>query len=221
LKTDSGAAIPRDCSHLRQDCMIDAIFLDRDGTLNVERADYVKAINELEMLPGALAALCRLSALTVPIIVITNQSVIGRGIVDRAAVDAIHDHLRARVRAGGGRLDAFYVCPHHPAARCTCRKPQPGLLLAAAADFQLDLTRCIFVGDSITDYQAARAVSCQPVLVRTGRQARQLVQLAEDDPSVVLMDDLGAAVDWIDARWVRDAEGDPRMCSLTSGRHTL
>ncbi|HAJ36024.1 MAG TPA: D-glycero-beta-D-manno-heptose-1,7-bisphosphate 7-phosphatase [Chloroflexi bacterium] len=177
--------------------MIDAIFLDRDGTLNVERADYVKSIDELVLLPGALAALGSLSALTVPIILITNQSVIGRGIVDQAAVDAIHAHLHTQVRASGGRLDAIYVCPHHPDAHCGCRKPQPGMLLAAAADFQLDLARCVFIGDSLSDYAAARAVGCQPVLVRTGRQMRQLEQLADSDPSVILMDDLRAAAAWL------------------------
>lgn len=177
--------------------MIDAIFLDRDGTLNVERADYVKSVDELVLLPGAVAALGSLSAFTVPIILITNQSVIGRGIVDRATVDAIHAHLRTQVRAGGGRLDAIYVCPHHPDAHCGCRKPQPGMLLAAAADFQLDLTRCIFIGDSLSDYAAARAVGCQPVLVRTGRQAQQLEQLADSDPNVILMNDLHAVAAWL------------------------
>lgn len=185
--------------------MIDAIFLDRDGTLNVERADYVKSIDELVLLPGALDALGSLSSLAVPIIVITNQSVIGRGIIDKAVIDLIHDYLRALVCASGGRIDAFYVCPHHPTERCACRKPQPGLLLAAAADFQLDLARCVFVGDSVTDYAAARAAGCQPVLVRTGRQAHQLAQLAEDDPSVVLVNDLSAAVNWIEAYRADDA----------------
>jgi D-glycero-D-manno-heptose 1,7-bisphosphate phosphatase len=184
--------------------MIDAILLDRDGTLNVERADYVKSIDELVLLPGALDALGRLSTLAIPIIVITNQSAIGRGIVDRRAIDAIHDHLRALVRADGGRIDAFYVCPHHPVERCACRKPQSGLLLAAAADFHLDLTHCIFVGDSVTDYAAARAAGCQSVLVRTGRQAHQLAQLAEDDPSVVLVNDLSAVVNWIEAHQAGD-----------------
>jgi len=177
--------------------MIDAIFLDRDGTLNVERADYVKSIAELVLLPGALAALKALSALAVPIILVTNQSVIGRGIVDQATVDAIHAHLRTQARASGGRIDAIYVCPHHPDAHCHCRKPQPGLLLAAAADFQLDLTRCIFVGDSLTDYAAAQAAGCQPVLVRTGRQAQQLEQLADRDPNVILMNDLRAVAAWL------------------------
>lgn len=179
--------------------MIDAIFLDRDGTLNVERADYVKSIDELVLLPGALDALGVLSSLAVPIILITNQSVIGRGVVDQATVDAIHDYLRAQVRAHGGRLDAIYVCPHHPDAHCQCRKPQPGLLLAAAADFRLDLTRCIFIGDSLADYAAAQAAGCLPVLVRTGRQMRQLDELADRDPRVILKDDLRTAAAWLTA----------------------
>lgn len=180
--------------------MIDAIFLDRDGTLNVERADYVKSIDELVLLPGALAALSALSTLAVPIILITNQSVIGRGIVDQATVDAIHAHLCAQVRASGGRIDAIYVCPHHPDAGCHCRKPRPGMLLAAAADFQLDLTRCIFVGDSLTDYAAAQATGCRPILVRTGRQAQLLEALAAKDAGVLLVDDLGAAAAWLQRR---------------------
>ncbi len=187
--------------------MIDAIFLDRDGTLNVERADYVKSIDELVLLPGALDALGMLSTLAVPIILITNQSVIGRGIIERATMDAIHDHLRALVHAHGGRLDAIYVCPHHPDAHCQCRKPQPGLLLAAAADFQLDLTRCIFVGDSLTDYAAAQAAGCQSILVRTGRQMQQLDELADRDPRVILKNDLRAVAAWLMAQKLTDVEG--------------
>jgi len=184
--------------------MIDAIFLDRDGTLNVERADYVKTIDELVLLPGAFAALGRLATLGVPIILVTNQSVIGRGIADRATIDAIHTHLRAVVAAHGGRIDAIYLCPHHPAEHCTCRKPRPGLLLAAAMDYALDLTRCVFIGDSVSDYVAAIAAGCQPMLVRTGRQAHALPQLVEADPSVVLVDDLTAAIDWL---WTHGLNG--------------
>lgn len=181
--------------------MIDAIFLDRDGTINVERADYVKSIDEFVLLPGALAALGSLATLSVPIIVVTNQSVIGRGIVTRTAVDAIHAHLCSVVRAVGGRIDAIYLCPHHPAMRCTCRKPNPGLLVAAAADFHLDLTHCVFIGDSVTDFSAARTVGCRPVLLRTGRQAEEVARLAVADPTVALMDDLPAAVNWLMERW--------------------
>ena len=187
--------------------MIDAIFLDRDGTLNVERADYVKTIDELVLLPGALAALGNLATLGVPIILVTNQSVIGRGIVDRAAIAAIHAHLQAVVAAHGGRIDAIYLCPHHPAEHCACRKPKPGLLLAAAADYGLDLARCVFIGDSLTDLEAARTAGCQPLLVRTGRQAYALTQLAEADPSMALVDDLTAAVNWLWAHVQNDMHG--------------
>ncbi|MBE2239259.1 MAG: D-glycero-beta-D-manno-heptose 1,7-bisphosphate 7-phosphatase [Caldilineaceae bacterium] len=180
--------------------MIDAIFLDRDGTINVERSDYVKSNREFVLLPGALESLGRLATLTVPIIIVTNQSVIGRGIVSRTEIDAIHETMRSLVRAAGGRIDAVYLCPHHPEARCTCRKPRPGLLLAAAADHQLDLTRCVLIGDSVTDLEAARAVGCRPVMVRTGRQAQALARLAEADETVVLVDDLTKAVDLLYAR---------------------
>jgi D-glycero-D-manno-heptose 1,7-bisphosphate phosphatase len=180
--------------------MIDAIFLDRDGTINVERSDYVKSNREFVLLPGALESLGRLATLTVPIIIVTNQSVIGRGIVSRTEIDAIHETMQSLVRAAGGRIDAVYLCPHHPEARCTCRKPRPGLLLAAAADHQLDLTRCVLIGDSVTDLEAARAVGCRPVMVRTGRQAQALARLAEADETVVLVDDLTKAVDLLYAR---------------------
>ena len=181
--------------------MIDAILLDRDGTINVERADYVKSIDEFVLLSGALAALGSLAALPVPIIVVTNQSVIGRGIVTRAAVDAIHAHMCSVVSAAGGRIDAVYLCPHHPAAHCACRKPNPGLLVAAAADFQVDLARCVFIGDSVTDFAAAQAVGCHAVLLRTGRQAEEVARLAEVNQAVVLMDNLPAAVNWLVGQW--------------------
>jgi D-glycero-D-manno-heptose 1,7-bisphosphate phosphatase len=151
-----------------------AIFLDRDGTINRERADYVKSWQEYEWLPGALNALAALAQLDVPILVVTNQSVIGRGILDASALQAIHAQVRAEALAAGGRLDDFLICPHGPADQCACRKPKPGLLLEAAARYNLDLGRCVFVGDSITDMQAAQAAGCAWLLVRTGRQGATL-----------------------------------------------
>jgi D-glycero-D-manno-heptose 1,7-bisphosphate phosphatase len=149
---------------------IHAILLDRDGVINRERADYVKSWDEFEFLPGALAALQRLAQLKWPILVITNQSAIGRNLVTVDDVDEIHRQLSAAVADAGGRIDAFYICPHHPAAGCACRKPQPGLLIQAATAFHLKLARCIFIGDSYTDYQAANAAGCHCMLVNSGRQ---------------------------------------------------
>jgi D-glycero-D-manno-heptose 1,7-bisphosphate phosphatase len=177
---------------------VEAVFLDRDGTLNVERADYVKSIEELVLLPGVLDALARLATFNLPVILITNQSAIGRGLVSHRQMERIHRHLRALVQAARGRIDAIYVCPHHPDAGCECRKPRPGLLLTAANEWRLDLARCVFIGDSMADLQAARAAGCRPLLVRTGRQAQHLAELANCDPGFVLVDDLSAAVDWID-----------------------
>lgn len=177
--------------------MFEAVFIDRDGTVNVERSDYVKTLDEFELLPGAVEALARLSALAIPVIIITNQSAIGRGITSAARIDAIHAGLAQRVADAGGRIDAVYVCPHHPEARCSCRKPKPGLLLRAAADFGINLCNSVFIGDSVTDLGAAKAAGCAPILVRTGLQAQQVAELAKVDASMILMDDLTEAVSWL------------------------
>lgn len=190
-------------THLRVQRPIEAVFLDRDGTLNVERADYVKSVEELVLLPGALEALARLATLNLPVILVTNQSAIGRGIVSYHQVEQIHAHLRSLVQAAQGRIDAVYLCPHHPDAGCDCRKPKPGLLRKAADAWQLDLARCVLIGDSMADLQAARAAGCRPILVRTGRQAQSLAELADHDPGLVLVEDLSAAVDRIE-RWMRN-----------------
>jgi D-glycero-D-manno-heptose 1,7-bisphosphate phosphatase len=184
---------------------LQAVFLDRDGTINWERADYVKSWEEYEWLPGALAALCALAELHVPIFVVTNQSIVGRGILDTSALQAIHARVRAEVSAAGGRLDDFFICPHAPADQCGCRKPKPGLLLEAAARYQLDLERCVFVGDSISDMQAAQAAGCAWLLVRTGRQGATLdALLAACDTECVASRDAGSAVGAIYGQVVED-----------------
>lgn len=171
-----------------------AVFLDRDGVINRERADYVKCWHEVEILPGALDAIAQLAALGCPILVITNQSAIGRGIVTADEVDAIHRRLRDTVKAHGGRIDAFYVCPHHPDAGCDCRKPKPGLLLQAAEEHALDLRSCIFVGDSWTDREAAQSVGCESILVESGRLGEFISERARGDGAVRTAIDLPGAV---------------------------
>jgi D-glycero-D-manno-heptose 1,7-bisphosphate phosphatase len=114
--------------------------------------------------------------------------------------------VQAQAATAGGRLDAFFVCPHAPADHCHCRKPQPGLLLAAAQQYNLDLSRCVFVGDSLTDMQAAEAAGCMWLLVRTGRQGSQLdamVASSHDESFFAqVIDDLAAAVKLIAAAGV-------------------
>ena len=176
------------------------ILLDRDGVLNRERADYVKCWAEFEWLPGVLPALRELAECGLPIIVITNQSVIGRGITTQATIEAIHQRAKGEIEAAGGRIDDFFLCPHHPDAHCDCRKPKPGLLHQAAAKYQLALADSFFIGDAITDYQAAQTAGCQSILVESGRQGRtlrrqvqwQATQTASSTPPVVA--NLAAAV---------------------------
>jgi D-glycero-D-manno-heptose 1,7-bisphosphate phosphatase len=178
---------------------MEAIFLDRDGVINRERSDYVKSWQEFEFLPGSLDALELLAQLDLPIVVITNQSVIGRGIVDRRVVDDIHDKMLSRVNSHGGRIDRVFVCPHHPNAGCECRKPRPGLLFQAQAVFHLDLSKCVFVGDSVTDFLAARAVGCRSILVQSGRQGARLDDLVPDGSPPLIVPDLMAAAKTIAA----------------------
>ncbi len=184
-------------SHLGRSRGVGAVFLDRDGVINRERSDYVKHWDEFEFLPGALEALRRLADLRWPILVITNQSAIGRGLVTSMAVDDIHQRMTAAVAAAGGRIDRVFVCPHHPDAGCSCRKPCPGLLLQAADMLGLHLPDCYLVGDAPGDLLAARAAACRPVLVQTGLAAASLPRFLEDDPAVPLLPDLAAAVDAI------------------------
>lgn len=180
-----------------------AILLDRDGVINTERADYVKEWREFNFLPGVLHALQRLAVLDIPIVVITNQSAIGRGIVQHTTVTEIHHELAQEVKNAGGRIDAFFVCPHHPADGCLCRKPKPGLLLQAAEQFGFSLEEARFIGDSVTDFAAAQAAGCRSILVRSGRQGASLDKLFIDavlPPSLLtppIVADLAAAVDLI------------------------
>lgn len=178
-----------------------AILLDRDGVINRERADYVKSWQEFEFLPGVLPALQRLATLAIPLVVITNQSGIGRGIIEPMVVTEIHERLRVVVALAGGRIDGFLICPHHPDANCACRKPQPGLLFQAAHTFTFSLAEAVFIGDAITDYKAACAAGCQSILVRSGRQGATLDRFFMDavlPPPIVA--DLGSAVDLLFAR---------------------
>jgi D-glycero-D-manno-heptose 1,7-bisphosphate phosphatase len=141
------------------------VLLDRDGVINRLRPDHVKRWDELELLPGALEALARLNRGGCEVVVITNQSSIGRGLVSGEQVDEIHRRLRAVVEEAGGRIRAFLVCPHHPSAGCPCRKPAPGLLLRARDELGIDLDQAVLVGDQLSDVDAARAAGCRAIMI--------------------------------------------------------
>ncbi len=152
-----------------------AIFLDRDGVICENRTDHVKTWHEFRFIPGAKESLAALSRLGLPIVVITNQAAINRGMTTAAAVEDIHRRMVAEVRAFGGRIDRVLYCPHRPDEHCNCRKPEPGMLLRAAAELNIDLTQSYMVGDALTDMQAGLRVGADAILVLSGRGFRQLL----------------------------------------------
>lgn len=181
-----------------------AILLDRDGVINVNRRDHVKCWDEFHFQPGVLPALLELTRLRMPIVVITNQAVVERGIISAAELDAIHQRMRAAIERVGARLDGIIYCPHDSHTQCGCRKPEPGMILEAASRFDLDLRRTVFVGDACTDVEAGRQAHCRTILVLTGRgveSARQLASLRSPLPDAVV-EDLPHAVPLI-SRFVR------------------
>lgn len=175
-----------------------AVFLDRDGVINFNRDDYVKSWAEFHFLPGVLTALKRLAASPFSVIVITNQSAVGRGLLRVHDLEQIHTNMTQFIQSYGGRIDRIFYCPHHPEDGCNCRKPKPGLLIQAAHNLNIDLGRSYLVGDAVSDIQAGFAAGCTPLLVLTGRGAaasQALTWPCEDRCKVV--SDLSAAVDWI------------------------
>jgi D-glycero-D-manno-heptose 1,7-bisphosphate phosphatase len=150
--------------------LLPAVFLDRDGVIIENNPDYVRSLAEAHFIPGAVEALARLHRARPDwrIVIATNQSAVGRGLISLETVEAINAHVLQRVTAAGGRIDGVYVCPHHPDENCPCRKPAPGMLLQAAEEWGIDLSQSVMIGDALTDVQAALAAGVTPILVRTG-----------------------------------------------------
>lgn len=153
-----------------------AVFLDRDGVIIENRANYVRSWADVAIYDQALEALAYISRYPLKIVIITNQSVIGRGLISLATAVEINAHLVDEIRKAGGRVDGVFVCPHSPEDYCTCRKPKPGLFFQAAQELSLDLPHSILVGDALSDIKAGRAAGLeQSILVRTGLGSQQLL----------------------------------------------
>ena len=172
------------------------VILDRDGTINEDRDDYVKSAEEWVALPGALEAIARLNQAGWHTVVATNQSGIGRGLFDMATLNAMHVKMNQLLHKLGGRIDAVFFCPHTPQDHCACRKPQPGLLEQIGERYGIDLDGVPAVGDSLRDLQAGLAAGCSPHFVRSGKGARldeaALAELLEQVPGTQVHADLAA-----------------------------
>jgi D-glycero-D-manno-heptose 1,7-bisphosphate phosphatase len=148
------------------------VILDRDGTINYDSDKYVKSPAEWRAIPGSLEAIARLTQADYRIVVATNQSGLARGLFDTRTLFAIHETLLQALSQLGGRIDAFFFCPHAAEAGCPCRKPQPGMLLEVARRFNVALDDVYMVGDAQRDLEAAAAAGAKPVLVLTGKGER-------------------------------------------------
>jgi D-glycero-D-manno-heptose 1,7-bisphosphate phosphatase len=162
--------------------MFPAIFLDRDGVIIENRSDYVRQWSHVTVLPKAIDALSGLKREGFKIVIVTNQSAIGRGLMTFEDAQMINERLVATIKENGGWVDAVFMCPHKPEDNCQCRKPQPGLLLQAAQNFSLDLQSSWMVGDAWTDLLAGQSAGVEGrIMVRTGRGAVQLLQTPLDE----------------------------------------
>lgn len=180
-----------------------AVFVDRDGVLCENRADYVRSWSEFAFLPGAVEALVSLTLAGARLFIATNQAVVGRGLISRRTLDGIHEKMLDVLTAAGARIEAVLVCPHHPDDGCACRKPKPGMITEAAGRFDVDLERSFLVGDALSDIEAGALAGCRTVLVRTGRGAAALAAAGRarwrHAPDFVADDLIDAAI-WILAR---------------------
>ncbi len=174
-----------------------AVFLDRDGVLSVEDGAFVTRPEDLRLLPGAPEAVAKLNAAGWKVVLFTNQSAVGRGLLTAETLDAIHDRLRHELAAVGGALTAIYACIHHPSAGCDCRKPLPGMLLRAAREHNIDLTKSFAIGDSPRDIAAAHAAGCNALLVLTGHTRIYDPTSFPDPQPVNVFPDLSAAAEWL------------------------
>ncbi len=145
------------------------VILDRDGVINVDSDAFIKSPDEWKPIAGSLEAIAKLNHSGYRVVVCSNQSGIGRGLLDMAALNAINDKMYRALAQLSGRIDALFYCPHPAEANCACRKPKPGMFEDIAQRFNTDLTGVPSVGDSLRDLQASAVVGCQPILVLTGK----------------------------------------------------
>jgi D-glycero-D-manno-heptose 1,7-bisphosphate phosphatase len=146
------------------------VFLDRDGTINVDSADYIKSRSEFDFLPGSIEAIRNLTASGFISIVITNQSALARKFISPEELDAMHAMMCRTVAAGGGKISDIFFCPHLPDEGCECRKPVPGLIYQARQKYNIELSDSIMVGDNAKDIACGRNAGCgRTVLVKSGK----------------------------------------------------
>lgn len=174
-----------------------ALFLDRDGVIIENRPDYIRSWDDVFIYPHVLDALAHASRSNYMIVIVTNQSVVGRGFITLEEAEKLNRRLVNIIEEAGGRVDGVFMCPHRPDEGCACRKPEPGLLLKAAQSLSLDLSASALIGDAMSDLEAGKAAGVSKlVLVRTGRGAAQSshINLRDLGEEVMVCDTLADAL---------------------------
>lgn len=181
-----------------QSALRPGVFLDRDGTV-AEEVGYLNHASRFRIFLFAAAAIRRLNKANFRVIVVTNQSGVGRGYFPESLVHSVNEIMKRELAAAGARIDADYYCPHTSADRCDCRKPKPGLLEGAAREHTLDLSRSFVVGDRYGEIELARNVRARGILVRTGYGEGELAWHSAKWPTQpdFVAEDLSKAADWI------------------------
>lgn len=179
-----------------------AALIDRDGTININ-THHLNRVEDLQLISGAGEAIARLNNAGYPVIIITNQSAIARGLLTEEGLVEIHGKLKHQLSAHNASIDGIYHCPHHPdygdCAICDCRKPAPGMLLQTANEHNIDLACSIMIGDSLTDVEAGWNAGCRAALVRTGSGENVLTKIDDNtrDRIDYIGNDLSDVVNWI------------------------
>jgi D-glycero-D-manno-heptose 1,7-bisphosphate phosphatase len=175
-----------------------AVFLDRDGTI-AEEVGYLNHASRFRMFPFVAAAIRRLNEAGLPVVVVTNQSGVGRGYFPESLVRSVNELMEKQLAAQGAHIDAIYYCPHTSADSCDCRKPKTGMLDRAAREHALELGRSFIVGDRYGDIELAHNVRGRGILVRTGYGEGELAWHSAKwpVPPDFVADDLSKAADWI------------------------
>jgi D-glycero-D-manno-heptose 1,7-bisphosphate phosphatase len=173
------------------------VVLDRDGVINVDSDLFIKSPDEWVAIEGSLEAIALLNQAGYRVVVASNQSGIGRGLFDMAALNAMHQKMHSALAGLGGRIDAVFFCPHTAQDNCECRKPRPGMFKMIAERFDIDLAHTPVVGDSLRDLQAGSAVGFQPHLVLTGKGESTLAAGGLPEGTIVHDNLLAFARKWV------------------------
>jgi len=178
-----------------------AVFFDRDGTIN-EEVGYLSSLDQLNIYPGSYEAVRLVNEAGMKAVVITNQSGVARGFFPEAFLGVLHRRMRELLAEKGASIDGFYYCPHHPTEgnetyrrKCGCRKPETGMLTAAAEELHIDLERSYLIGDHASDMEAARRASAKGIMVRTGHGGIEIGKAGH--LADFIADDVLEAVNWI------------------------